>query len=204
MSTTVEDLAGLAAGIVPGSPLDKLRAARRETGLNAEKSRRLLFDRGDEDVSRRERLGLAFFTAAIQGGEELARAYRGELAGEADRSLISALEEELLLITASGVSGPYGIFPAGPLSAGNKPGPVYSISPKNRSAFGPRLGAALEHAHFLTFHPRDGKAENIQRLLDSGWSRRGIVIVSQIIAFLAYQVRLVRGLAVLRSSLKEG
>jgi CMD domain protein len=203
MNTIIEDLVGTAAGIMPDSPLNKLRDARQETRINTEKSGRVLFDQGDEDVSLRERLGLAFFTAALQGGKELAGIYKGRLSAGADRPLLSALEEELSLAAAPEITGPYGIFPAGPLSAEDKPGPVYSVSPKNRSVFGHRLGAALEHAHLLTFHPRDGTAENIQRLLDAGWSIRGIVIVSQIISFLAYQVRLVRGLEVLQSSLKE-
>jgi CMD domain protein len=186
MRIAAEDLIDLAAGIKPGSPIDKLRAARRETRLNADKCCHILFDRGDEDASLTERLGLAVFTTALQGGEELARIYTEELSGRETPALLSALKEELASITASRITGP-----------------VYTVSPKNRSLFGSRLGAALEHAHLLIFHPRDAKAENIRYLLDAGWSARGTVIISQIIAFLAYQVRLVRGLRILQSSLKE-
>ena len=62
---------------------------------------------------------------------------------------------------------------------------------------GARLSAALMHAHLLVFHPRDAGAQDLQALLDAGWSPTDIVTLSQLVAFLAFQVRVVAGLQVL-------
>jgi len=58
-------------------------------------------------------------------------------------------------IARGAAQGPYGSYPAGPLSAEDMAGPVYRVPAAARQALGPRLAAALEHAHLLVFHPRD-------------------------------------------------
>ena len=50
------------------------------------------------------------------------------------------------------------------------PGPAYRVSDANALLLGPRLSAALAHAHLLVFHPRDASARELQALLDAGWS----------------------------------
>ncbi len=88
--------------------------------------------------------------------------------------------------------GPYGRYPAGPLSAEDTAGPSYAVADANRAALGPRLSAALLHAQLLVFHPRDASpTAPSRRLLDAGWSSTGIVTLSQLVAFLAFQVRVV-------------
>lgn len=54
-----------------------------------------------------------------------------------------------------------------------------------------------EHAHLLTFCPRDASPDALQALLDAGWTTDGIVTVSQLVAFTHFQLRVVAGLAVL-------
>jgi uncharacterized protein YciW len=49
----------------------------------------------------------------------------------------------------------------------------------------------------LVFHPRDGTPAALQALLDAGWSTTDIVTLSQIIAFLSFQIRVVTGLRIL-------
>jgi CMD domain protein len=66
-----------------------------------------------------------------------------------------------------------------------------------RPALGPRLAAAFEHVHMLVFHPRDAAPASLQALLDAGWSTTGIVTLSQIVAFLSFQIRVVIGLRTL-------
>ena len=66
-------------------------------------------------------------------------------------------------------------------------------------ALGPRLAAAFNHAFMLVFHPRDSKGEHLQALLDAGWSTDGVVTISQLVTFLAYQIRLVHGLRAMQS-----
>ena len=59
------------------------------------------------------------------------------------------------------------------------------------------MAAALGHVHMLVFHPRDADAASLQALLNAGWSNGGIVTVSQLVAFLAFQIRTAAGLRVL-------
>jgi uncharacterized protein YciW len=49
----------------------------------------------------------------------------------------------------------------------------------------------------LVFHPRDADAASLQSLLDAGWSNTGIVTLSQLVAFLAFQIRTAAGLRTL-------
>ena len=67
-------------------------------------------------------------------------------------------------------------------------------------ALGPRLAAAFEHMHLLVFHPRDSAPASLQTLLDAGWSTAEIVTLSQIAAFLSFQIRVVAGLRVLAAA----
>ena len=97
--------------------------------------------------------------------------------------------------------GPYGTFPAGPLSVEDKKGPIYRLSDAGRPALGTRLAAALEHAHLLVFRPRDAAPAAMQALLDAGWPTTAIVTLSQLVAFLSFQVRSVAGMRTLGASL---
>jgi uncharacterized protein YciW len=62
---------------------------------------------------------------------------------------------------------------------------------------------ALEHAHLLVFHPRDADPAALQALLDGGWSTTDIVTLSQLVAFLTFQLRVIAGLRALVASHAE-
>ena len=83
--------------------------------------------------------------------------------------------------------------------AEDKAGPLFKIGAAERSALGRRLAAAFEHTHMLVFHPRDAAPPYLQALVDAGWSTTGIVVISQLVAFLSYQIRVVAGLRVLKA-----
>ena len=102
---------------------------------------------------------------------------------------------------AAETSGPYGAYPAGPLSVEDKAGLIYRVSAEGKPVLGARLAAALEHAHLLVFRPRDAAPADMQALLDAGWSTTAIVTLSQLVAFLSFQVRVVAGLRTLGASL---
>jgi CMD domain protein len=104
-------------------------------------------------------------------------------------------------VAAARSKGPYGRFPKGPLSAEDAPGPTWKVSDSGHKALGPRLPAAFEHTHMLVFHPRDAAAPALQSLLNAGWSTTDIVTISQLVAFLSYQIRVVAGLSTLASTL---
>lgn len=198
MATT--DIIDTLAGIEPGSALDAIRARRLQARDNAQKSYLALFEPVDaSDVSLAERAAIALFAIGLHREPAMAEFYRAKLAATADGArLIEAIEVE---IARGETSGPYGAFPAGPLSAENKAGLIYRVSAERKAELGTRLVAAFEHAHLLVFRPRDAAAADMTALLAAGWSDTGIVTFSQLVAFLSFQVRVVAGLRVLGASL---
>lgn len=189
------DVIDTLVGIAPGSKLDAIRANRSEARKHAQASYTSLFEPRDiAGVTAEERHAIAAFVAGLHG-EPRTDAFYGAKLSAALRSAIAAE------VAAAKTKGPYGRFPKGPLSAEDAPGPTWKVSDAGRKALGPRLPAALEHTHMLVFHPRDAAAPALQALLDAGWSTTDIVTVSQLVAFLSYQIRVVSGLSTLASSL---
>ncbi|WP_431206429.1 CMD domain protein [Bradyrhizobium betae] len=198
MST--KDIIDTLAGIEPGSALDAIRAKRVQARDNAQKSYLSLFEPIDAgDCSLGERAAVAAFVIGLHGESPVAAFYREKLAATADgAALLEAIKAE---IARGKTSGPYGAYPAGPLSAEDKTGLIYRVSADRKPVLGARLAAALEHAHLLVFRPRDAAAADMKALLAAGWSETGIVTFSQLVAFLSFQVRVVTGLRVLGASL---
>lgn len=62
---------------------------------------------------------------------------------------------------------------------------------------GTRLAAAFDYAHLVGFHPADADAAALGHLDEAGWSANDIVSLAQLISFLSFQVRVIRGLQVL-------
>lgn len=191
----IDRLAGLAAG----SPLALLRDRKPVTREQSQKSYRALFEPSETShVTLQERFALAMFVAGLHEQNDAAAFYTaGLLRTVPAEAFITALSEE---VARGRTVGPYGAYPKGPLSAEDVAGPVYAVAEANRSVLGARLTAALAHVHLLVFHPRDASASGLQRLLDSGWSNAGIVTISQLVAFLAFQLRAAAGLRTLAAS----
>ncbi|MDA9546347.1 Avi_7170 family CMD domain-containing protein [Bradyrhizobium sp. CCBAU 45321] len=194
-----KDIIDTLAGIEPGSTLDAIRARRLQARENAQKSYLALFEPVDAgDISRTERAAVAAFVTGLHGESPVAAFYRDKLAANADGApLLDAINAE---IERGKTSGPYGAYPAGPLSIENKAGLIYRVSAERKPVLGPRLVAALEHAHLLVFHPRDAASADMKALLAAGWSATGIVTLSQLVAFLSFQVRVVSGLRTLAAA----
>ncbi|MDU0479446.1 alkylhydroperoxidase domain protein [Staphylococcus chromogenes] len=66
----------------------------------------------------------------------------------------------------------------------------------------PRLAAALDYAHLLVFHPRDCRPETISGVA-AYYDETEIVLISQLISFLAFQLHLVEGLRVLDGTAEQ-
>lgn len=182
------------SGIVADSPIDRAFRARPAARENAEASYRLLLHPETPGaVSLVERRAVAAFVAILTG-EEQTRAHFLALLRQTDAE--GARLAPLIEAEAEGAArpGPYGRFPPGPLSGDDLDGPTYRLDPALRPAFGARLSAALEHAHLLTLHPRDASADALQALLAAGWTTTGVVTLSQLVAFLGFQIRVVTGL----------
>ena len=197
MST--QDIIDALAGIEPGSALDAIRARRLQARENAQKSYLSLFAPIDaSDFSLAERAAVAAFVTGLHGESPVAAFYRDKLAANADGARLSeAIDAE---IARGRTSGPYGSYPAGPLSVENTAGLIYRVSEAGKMALGARLAAAFEHAHLLVFRPRDAASDDMKALLAAGWSATGIVTFSQLVAFLSFQLRVVSGLRTLAAA----
>ena len=193
MSTSVPDVIDLLAGIAPGSRLHAIRAERPQARDNAQASFLALFQpMAAGHMTLHERYAVAVFVAAVHREQAVVEFYAAGLAGVSDGpGLTDHLTSEIALAVSE---GPYGTFPAGPLSREDRPGPTFRVREEARLGLGDRLAAAFEHAHLLVFHPRDATPEALQGLLDAGWSSTGIVTLSQLVAFLSFQIRVVAGL----------
>lgn len=56
---------------------------------------------------------------------------------------------------------------------------------------GDRLGPAMRHVDLVSVRPIDSRKADIQALLDAGLSPAGIVVLSQVVAYVSYQLRLI-------------
>lgn len=185
------------AGIAPGSFLDTLRHRKPVTRDNAQASFDALFS-SSADMSAAERMAVAYFVASLHEDAPGAEFYRDRLhhAGVGPEAL-AVLEAE---IGRASASGPYGHYPAGPLSTEDQPGPTFAVTGLSHTVLGPRLSAALTHAHMLMFHPRDSAPPHMRALEAGGWSATGIVTLSQLVSFLSFQLRVAAGLRALERS----
>lgn len=198
MPTT--DVIDVLAGIEPDSAIDRLRARRPESRRHAQGSYDALFAPADTaHASVAERAAVATFVAALHRQDSGVAYYRALLAHEDERLVPSVLDLAAAAVTLA-PEGPYGEF-AGENAPESVPGPRFVITDvASTYVLGDRLTAALEHAHLLTLHPRDAATANLQRLEDAGWSATGIVTLSQLVAFLAFQLRVVAGLRALQDA----
>jgi CMD domain protein len=196
MSGTDADVIDALAGITPGSPLNAIRARRPEARAHAQATYRALFvPEAPGNVSAPERFAVGAFVAGLHGSTAAAVYYGARLAESgAPATLTDAVDAA---IAEAAARGPYGRYPAGPLSREDIAGSSYRAGAAIRRTLGPRLAAAFEHAHMLVFHPRDAAPAALRALLDAGWSTTDIVTLSQIVAFLSFQIRVVIGLRVL-------
>ncbi|MDB5541762.1 MAG: hypothetical protein JWQ89_3489 [Devosia sp.] len=188
------------AGISPGSAVDRIRSNRQVARDNAQTSYAALFAPATPGtVLLEERFAIAYFVAGLHRDETIATFYRDQLVALGRRGLVDAVSAEIVRGQAT---GPYGSYPAGPLSSEDKPGLEYRPDSANRDVLG-RLGAAFSHAHLLVFRPRDASSAALGMLLNAGWITDDIVKLSQLIAFLSFQIRVVTGLRALAASQQQ-
>lgn len=185
ITDTIDSLAGLA-------PDSSLRAARPTARLYAQKSYEALFVSPAEGLlPLSQRLAIALFVAELHRDGPSIEHYRALLLEAQETEMVSAISDA----AAAGLTnGPYGVFPSGPLGAESSEGFSYSA---DHNIFGVHLGAGLDHAHLLVFHPRDANRAAIQKLVNAGWSATDIVTLSQLVSFLTFQIRAGAGLRVL-------
>jgi len=194
------DVIDTLVGIAADSPLDAIRRRRAQAREQAQASYRALFVPEElAGVSVIERFAMAAFVSGLHDEAETASFYAAGLAASgATAELRRAVDSA---IAAAQGQGPYGAYQPGPLSREDSAGPTHRVAAETRHALGERLAAAFDHLHMLVFHPRDAAPEALQGLLAAGWSTTDIVTLSQIAAFLSFQIRVVAGLRTLADAL---
>lgn len=179
------DLIDRLAGVGPAD-VDLRRPVARE---QAQTSHDALFAPVDDSqFSVAERLLVAAFATRLTAADATAAHYADE-ARAADPALAGRV---LQAAEANLAAGPYGVYAERGLAGESTDGPRFTADVE---AFGPRVAAALSHAHLLVYRPREADGAAHDALLQAGWSIDGIVTLSQLVSFLAFQQRVVAGLA---------
>ncbi|NHI15697.1 CMD domain protein [Microbacterium excoecariae] len=189
--TTNADIIDLLAGIAPGSPLSDVRDLRPEARRNAQRSFEALLEPADPGAfALSERYAVATFVARLHGFAEAAEFY-ADLLGDEAPELLDPVERAA---ESGRASGPYGAYREPGLAAEGSEGLRWVASD---DALGGRLGAALTHAHLLVFRPREARPDALRALVSAGWGADDIVSLSQLVAFLSFQLRVAWGLRAL-------
>lgn len=202
MTTTsivaLSDVIDTILGVDRAGVLADIRAARPDARRNAQRAFDALFSPTDDaEFSLGERQTIAAFTVGLHRESLLWPFYSRRFTEQGGPS--AALTAEL---AGAAAQGPFGRYREAGLAAESTDGGRYLVAPENHPVFGPRLVAALEHAHLLVFRPREATPEALDALRNAGWSVTGIVTLSQLIAYLTFQIRVVHGLAALAADIE--
>ncbi|MCT9819153.1 CMD domain protein [Microbacterium sp. W1N] len=193
MSQPTADIIDLLAGIRPGDRLAAVRDERPQARENAQRSFEALLEPAEPGTfPLSERYAVAAFVARLHGFDAATDFYGDLLADEAP-ALVAPVADAA---GAAATTGPYGQYREPGLQAEGVDGLRWSAP----AGVGARLEAALTHAHLLVFRPREARPEALQHLVDAGWSADDIVSLSQLIAFLSFQLRVAWGLRVLAAA----
>ena len=190
------DIVDQIAGVTPA--LDALRRRRPVTREQLQASFDALFRPvSDEHVSQAERELVAAFATRLAGSSDATGTYYADRALAADPRRAAVVLAEA---SDAAVEGPFGAYTERGLQDESTEGERYAPSDAAAEALGVRLAAALQHTHLLVFRPREASSDDIGRLLDAGWSADGIITLSQLVSFLAFQQRVITGLRTLAAA----
>ncbi|MCJ1708574.1 CMD domain protein [Microbacterium sp. VKM Ac-2923] len=194
MSTPTADIIDLLAGIRPGDALDTVRSQRPQARENAQRSFEALLEPATPgDFPLAERYAVALFVSRLHGFATATEFY-SDLLGDEAAGLIPAVTEAA---AAAAATGPFGRYREPGLEAESTEGLRWVADTRVAEGLGIRLSAALAHAHLLVVRPREARPEALHTLVDAGWGPDAIVSLSQLVAFLTFQLRLAWGLRVL-------
>lgn len=188
------DIIDLLAGIAPTSPLAEVRGHRAQARENAQRSFAALLEPADPGTfPLSERYAVALFVAQLHSFGA-AREFYGDLLGDEAPELVDAITA---LEAATATHGPGGDYREPGLQRENTPVLRWQPSAAETRAFGARLALGLAHTHLLVFRPREASEGSLAALVAGGWSADDVVSLSQLIAFLSFQLRAAWGLRVL-------
>ncbi len=198
--TASADIIDLLAGIAPGDPLTAVRDQRAQARENAQRSFTALLEPEDPGTfALAERYAVAAFVARLHGFDA-ATAFYDDLLGDEAPELVGVVAAAA---AATAPPGPCGAYREPQLAGESTAGPRWTAREVDAAAsgsLGPRLAAARAHTHLLVFRPREARADALRALVAASWSADDIVSLSQLVAFLAFQLRLAWGLRVLAAA----
>ncbi|SDC58532.1 hypothetical protein [Paraburkholderia lycopersici] len=173
-----DDFVARLAGLDPHGEVAALRAHRAEATRHTQGSLDALLDAQADDFPLAERLAAAAYAATLAHAGETARAYRERLAALGSRGTEAvALLDRLTEATPADTDAAFGTAPT-------------------------RLAAILAHTQAVTSAPAQAAANGpaaLAALQRAGLSTRAIVVLSQLIAFVAYQIRVIAALRALEA-----
>ncbi|MEU4017382.1 CMD domain protein [Microbacterium sp. NPDC028030] len=191
-----DDIVDRIVGVTP--ELDALRRRRPVTREQLQASFDALFlPLSVAHVTQAERELVAAFATGLAGADDPTAEFYARRAEQVDPERAAVVRAEA---TDAAVSGPFGAYTELGLQAENTEGERYVVPDSVAAVLGERLAAALAHTHLLVFRPREASSADLGRLLDAGWTVDGIVTLSQLVSFLAFQQRVVTGLRVLAAA----
>jgi len=196
------DVISALAGVPAGGHIDALRDLRPAARRDAQLAYELLFHPADDGpLPLVDRLAIAVFVAGLHRHDAAIAHYRDALreAGAASELRAAVYRET----EAAAVPGPAGRYRESGLTAESVPVAEFRVRPESLAVLGERLSAGLEHARLLVLHPRDSRPERLEALTAAGWDEDGIVTLSQLVAYLSYQIRAAVGLAALAATLED-
>ncbi len=162
------DMMNALAGIAPNAPLAAVRAARPDVAQYTQSSDRALLEPDDPGgVSWEEREMIALRVAVLTGSTPLVTYHRERLRA------LGANAATLAAVEQSGNNGNGG------------------------GALSPRIVAILRHTDLLARTPGDATPAHLAALQDAGLTPRDIVTISQLIALMSYEARVLTGLRLL-------
>lgn len=187
MSTAVNepfadgDLVNRLARLAPDGAVAALRAARADAARFTQGSYDALFDAHATGLSLEERFAAASYAAHLSEAPDAARAYRERLL-----ALASVTGNETLALLEQ-------------LKAAEN-APAGQSAPTTSATKNTRVTAILSHTRALvTLAPLPGTPA-LMRLQEAGLETREIVALSQLVAFVTYQVRVVAALRALEAT----
>ncbi|MFF8818819.1 alkylhydroperoxidase domain protein [Leucobacter sp. NPDC015123] len=188
------DIIDILAGLGPGHDIATLRGQRAQARDNAQLSFAALLEPKDSgDFTLAERYAVALFVSQLHGFPEAVEFY-ADLLGDEAPELVATVAA---LATDAAAIGPVGNYREPGLHNESIAVEPWAPTAAAAGAIGHRLAAALSHTHLLVIRPREASADALSALVRAGWSADDIVSLSQLVAFLSFQLRSAWGLRVL-------
>lgn len=183
----------------PGDRLDRVRRARPVAREQAQVAYEAIFRPAHPGaLAVAERYAVAWAVAAWTGEPGTVAHYRDRLLEVEPRAGVHAALSRVIADGAG--TGPFGRFREPGLAARSTDGTRLVVGAAEVDVLGEELSALLVHAHALTLRPREASPALLEALTDVGWEATEIVALSQLVAYVSFQARLVAGLRALRST----